>query len=299
MSELELVKKGQNEACEFTGYGMTIDGIWGPETNAMAILCLQTAMNLDYDACLDLDGQWGPRTASALSGHYVRQGETQFMVSALEIILMLRGYDPDGVEYPGQFERGCESAVRAYQADNGLEVDGVAGENTFCSLLGVSMSVASVSTATGSAAKVIEVARSQIGYKEDGNYTKFGDQYGDPYGEWCGYFVAWCFLKAGVADKSMQGDGCGYVPYIQQWYLGDDDACYYSRANYPDYVPQPGDVIIFTWDGTSRDHVGFVESYGGGNSVTTIEGNTGDGTPSVMRRTRSMDCILGFCHPDW
>ena len=47
----------------------------------------------------------------ALKGHTVRKGESQYMVTALQILLMLKGYNPNGVESPGSFGSGCESAL--------------------------------------------------------------------------------------------------------------------------------------------------------------------------------------------
>ena len=92
-------------------------------------------MNLDYKAGLSVDGIWGPKSDAALKNHTVRKGETQYMVTALEILLMLRGYNPKGVESPGTFGSGCEAAVRQYQSAHGLTVDGIAGYNTFKSLI--------------------------------------------------------------------------------------------------------------------------------------------------------------------
>jgi len=53
----------------------------------------------------------------------------------LEILLMLKGYNPQGVECPGSFGAGLDAAVRAYQCDHGLTVDGIAGRETFISLV--------------------------------------------------------------------------------------------------------------------------------------------------------------------
>lgn len=57
------------------------------------------------------------------------------MVTAAEILLMLKGYDPKGVESPGQFGSGLENCVKRYQGDNGLSVDGIVGYNTYKSLI--------------------------------------------------------------------------------------------------------------------------------------------------------------------
>ena len=98
-------------------------------------MALQQAMNMDYNAGLAVDGDWGPKSEAALAGHTVRMGETQYMVTALEILLMLKGYDPAGVECPGSFGTGLQAAVRRYQGDHGLAVDGIAGHDTFRSLI--------------------------------------------------------------------------------------------------------------------------------------------------------------------
>ncbi|MCC2198142.1 peptidoglycan-binding protein [Fusicatenibacter sp. CLA-AA-H241] len=55
--------------------------------------------------------------------------------TALQILLMLKGYNPNGVESPGSFGSGCKAALKKYQKANGLTVDGIAGYNTFISLI--------------------------------------------------------------------------------------------------------------------------------------------------------------------
>lgn len=132
-----IIAIGQQHSINFTGHGIATDGIYGKNTKANGIRCVQNAMNLDYGAGLDVDGKWGTKSNRALGSHWVKQGETQYMVTALEILLMLRGYDPHGVECPGQFASGLKAAVKQYQSDAGLKVDGVAGVNTFKSLMGV------------------------------------------------------------------------------------------------------------------------------------------------------------------
>ena len=90
-------------------------------------------MNLDYRAGLAVDGKWGRKSEAALGKHTVRRGEKQYMVTALQILLMLKGYYCNGVD--GHFGSGCEKAVRQYQADHRIGVDGVAGYKTFKSLI--------------------------------------------------------------------------------------------------------------------------------------------------------------------
>lgn len=131
----QIVKDGQIHARNFAAPGLNADGIRGANTIKAGIKVLQQGMNLDYGVGLALDGIWGSKSEAALGNHTVRRGERQYMVTALQILLMLKGYYPNGVENPGHFGAGCEKAVRQYQKDHGLTVDGVAGYKTFKSLI--------------------------------------------------------------------------------------------------------------------------------------------------------------------
>ena len=130
----EIIKAGQIHANNFCGANIAADGIRGSATKKAGVKVWQNAMNLDYGSGLSVDGIVGSRTLAAMDGHTVRRGERQYMVTALEILLMLKGYDAGGVESPGIFGGGLEAAVRRYQKDAGLSVDGIAGRNTFISL---------------------------------------------------------------------------------------------------------------------------------------------------------------------
>ncbi|PJI10481.1 MULTISPECIES: peptidoglycan-binding domain-containing protein [Clostridium] len=130
-----VVQSGQEQANRFVGCNIDTDGIRGYETKKAGIKVLQHAMNLDYGAGLSVDGIWGPASRSALGNHYVTSGETQYMVTAAEILVMLRGYNPNGVEYPGTFGSGLRSAINSFKSDNGLSANGLCDHNTFLSLI--------------------------------------------------------------------------------------------------------------------------------------------------------------------
>lgn len=130
-----VIKNGQIHANNFCGTKIVTDGMFGSETKKAAVKVLQTAMNLDYKSNLVVDGIWGNKSESALRGHYVKHGETQYMVTALQILLMLRGYDPNGVECPGTFGNGCKTAVHKYKADNKLSNNDIADYNAFKKLI--------------------------------------------------------------------------------------------------------------------------------------------------------------------
>ncbi len=118
----ENVKRGQRESINFTGVEIRVDGEYGPETKRNKIRVLQVALNRDYcgpnalvkrcyDEPLVIDGKWGPKTEAALAWHYICRGETQFMVTAMEICAYMGGNDPRGVEYPGTYGPGLAAVM--------------------------------------------------------------------------------------------------------------------------------------------------------------------------------------------
>lgn len=131
----DIIKAGQMHANNFTGAGLAIDGVRGSLTKKAGIMALQIALNLDFNAGLVVDGEYGPKTDEALKGHTIRLGSTRYLVTALEILLMLKGYNPNGVECPGHFGNGCAVATGQYQGDHNLVADKVAGYKTFKSLI--------------------------------------------------------------------------------------------------------------------------------------------------------------------
>lgn len=134
-SKKNIIKAGQMHANNFTGAGLAIDGVRGTLTKKAGIMAVQTALNLDFKAGLVVDGEWGPKSDAALKKHSVRLGSTRYLVTAVEILLMLKGYNPNGVECPGQFGSGCAAATGKYQTDHSLKADKIAGYNTIKSLI--------------------------------------------------------------------------------------------------------------------------------------------------------------------
>ncbi len=93
-----------------------IDGIIGSETTA----CIQNAQAA-YG--IEVDGIWGPITQANAEGQ-IRGYQTKLNELGFAC-------DIDGIAGPGTFQ-----AVKNFQAANGLEVDGIVGENTFSRLFG-------------------------------------------------------------------------------------------------------------------------------------------------------------------
>jgi hypothetical protein len=144
------------------------------------------------------------------------------------------------------------------------------------------------------AAQVISVARSQIGYKEGANNdTKYGKWYGLNNNPWCAMFVSWVASKAG-ASKIIPKHA--YTPAGAQWFK--DRGQWHSS-------PRAGDIVYFDFpgDGVNRiSHVGIVEAVLKDGSIITIEGNTnsagsreGNGVWRKIRKTG----IKGYGRPKY
>ena len=112
--------------------GCKANGIYGPDTKKHLVRTLQHELNVQFGAGLKEDGIFGPKTKAACVN--VRRGAKGNITRVLQGALICHGYSTNG--FDGIFGGGTESAVRSYQSDNGLSADGIAGKNTFASLLG-------------------------------------------------------------------------------------------------------------------------------------------------------------------
>lgn len=139
--------------------------------------------------------------------------------------------------------------------------------------------------------KILATAANEIG-------NLYGEKYWDWYGfeervDWCACFVSWCgakcrYIQAGTYPQfSACGKGMNWFKERNLW-------------EERDYVPEPGNIIFFSWDNEngldgSIDHVGIVEKVEDGY-VHTIEGNAYD---MVMRRKYKLGWyeILGYGKP--
>ena len=131
----EAIKAGQAITNIILGTSIPEDGIPGVKTDLNKGKILQWALNKDYKAGLNINGKIGFFVKRALGNHTVRQGETQYMVTALEVLLLMNGFNPHGVEIPGTFGAGCAKATGQAQEAFRITVDRIAGKDTFTKLI--------------------------------------------------------------------------------------------------------------------------------------------------------------------
>lgn len=97
---------------------------------------------------------------------------------------------------------------------------------------------------------VLAVAETQLDYKESEKnlvlaedvlkgYTRYGQWYGDPYGDWNAMFASFCLNYAGVEDFPLESDAELWIAALEE------DQLYKT----PDvYAPKPGDLIFIDFD---------------------------------------------------
>ncbi len=176
----------------------------------------------------------------------------------------------------------------------------------------------------------LAIAKSQLGYKEsslnyivteDGEhkgYNRYGQMFGNAYGDWCAMFLQFCMHYADVDERVMEGN-----PSVPLWVeeakenknffeLGDkiiveeevevkdgEETKKEIKEVEKEFEPQPSDIIFFEWEGDeSPDHVGIVDEIKKNDDdeitiIVTIEGNSQN---EVRRNTYKIDDehIFGF-----
>ncbi len=143
---------------------------------------------------------------------------------------------------------------------------------------------------------IVAIARSQLGYHEGdsfdeqhGNnkkgskdFAEYNYFYGDPGTMWCGEFVDWCIMMAGVPDElySLNNED---EEHEYTW----SDTTYAGGS----HKLQKGDVILFLHD--TGDHVILVESVEKKGDVVTVYALDGNHSNGVVESTWKIDAKTG------
>lgn len=152
---------------------------------------------------------------------------------------------------------------------------------------------------------IVAVAESQLGYSESTRnymveendavkgYTRYGQWYGIPHGDWCAMFASFCLYYAQVPGDVIPLE-CGCARWISKL---EERELYLTAAEAfteeGEFLPVSGDLIFFDNNGNGlSDHVGLVVSVEDG-LLHTIEGNVGN---SVRRLKYELTnpVILGY-----
>ena len=155
---------------------------------------------------------------------------------------------------------------------------------------------------------VLAIAKTQLGYSEsvknyvvgeDGTsrgYTRYGDWFGCPYGDWCAMFASFCIHYADVKGMPLDMSCSSWIEGLRALNLYRP-----ARSDDPQqqYTPTAGDLVFYDWeqDGIA-DHVGLVVEVtpAAGEEAArliTMEGNVED---RVQYMSYALDnpVVLGF-----
>ncbi|KAB8182698.1 CHAP domain-containing protein [Nonomuraea phyllanthi] len=157
--------------------------------------------------------------------------------------------------------------------------------------------------------QVLALAKSQVGVSEDANgggtpYQKWyaasqraaetiardgGNRAAYLNAAWCSMFVSW------VGEQSGARPQIGWDAYTVA------HAKWFAANHRFGSVAKPGAVVFFSWSGSKNlndiNHVGFVEKDNHDGTISTIEGNTGNG--EVEERVRPKSQVVGYGYPDY
>lgn len=130
----QLIKNAQIHLNNFVGCNIKTDGVNGSETMKAFRKSVQIALNKDLGCNLKIDGIIGSNSKAALKKVALKTGSKGYLVTVVEIGMLLNNIDPKGVECPGSFWSGLESGVKCFQAKKGLVQDSIVGYNTLMAL---------------------------------------------------------------------------------------------------------------------------------------------------------------------
>jgi peptidoglycan hydrolase-like protein with peptidoglycan-binding domain len=129
--QLEIIELSRGDESPFVeilqhllrarGFGLEVDGVFGAVTE-------QAVRQFQGNQGIAVDGIVGPVTWSRLF-ITVRRGSTGEAVKGVQVRMNLRQADPIAVD--GDFGPLTEQAVREFQGDQGIEIDGIVGPITW------------------------------------------------------------------------------------------------------------------------------------------------------------------------
>ena len=108
------------------GFNIAVDNIYGSETHTALVKGLQTELNKQFNRGLAVDGIFGPCTKNACV--VVEKGDEGNITYLIQAMLICKGFD---LEADSIFGNITDSAVKKFQRENNLTVDGKVGKFTF------------------------------------------------------------------------------------------------------------------------------------------------------------------------
>lgn len=140
--------------------------------------------------------------------------------------------------------------------------------------------------------KIYETAEKYLGDKGLFFCNKYGFSYCV---NWCCIFIWYVFKDAKAGKLFYNNEKVCNVGIAEDWLKR------HCKKIKKISDIKKGDIVIYTWNGIQRNHIGIVKTHKGSN-VVSLEGNTGTGDPKtskVMERTRAKKYVYAVYRPDY
>lgn len=111
------------------GYNLAVDNIFGADSKKHSIMALQTEFNKQLGSRLSIDGIFGNATKKACPT--LKSGMSGNITKLVQYMLIVKDYSVGSYGADGIYGNGTISAIKVFQANNGLISDGLCGKNTF------------------------------------------------------------------------------------------------------------------------------------------------------------------------
>ena len=119
----------QNWLNKTYGYNLAIDNIFGQDSKKHSIMALQTEFNKQLGSRLSIDGIFGSATKGACP--VLKSGMSGNITKLVQFMLIAKGYSVGSYGADGIYGNATINAIKSFQSNNGLVVDGLCGRNTF------------------------------------------------------------------------------------------------------------------------------------------------------------------------
>lgn len=110
-------------------YKLTVDNIFGTDSKKHSIMALQTEFNKQLGSRLSIDGIFGSATKGACP--VLKGGMSGNITKLVQFMLIAKGYSVGSYGADGIYGNATINAIKSFQSNNGLSVDGLCGKNTF------------------------------------------------------------------------------------------------------------------------------------------------------------------------
>jgi len=224
-------------------------------------------------------------------------------VEALQKTLKILGFNVGEVD--GDFGDNTKRAVRQFQQNAGITVDGGVGVQTW-KALGGEANIPRLDQ--GVLAKLAEFAETEAdkNLSWDGSDSE-AEKYlvlfrqrmldlgqiglAPVFFDWCGAFVFYCCQQIAISVPIQPEDFWATMALVESWQYWAKKKGYWKPKG--SINPKRGDIVVFDWDGDGfLNHIGIVRGYTlGSNILQTSEGNRHNVSGNF---DRAMESVAGF-----